>query len=147
MNCLTLRLAGHEGKDVVMTDSPWDVVTVWHELMSLQPERARKFYEEVVGLKTVPLEGAPFPYTLWMQEKNPIGGLIPPQDGKKSWPSGSTPHWVSSFATDDVDESVRKTKELGGEVLVPPTDIPKFGRAAVLKDPEGAVFGVFQRRE
>jgi len=30
--------------------------------------------------------------------------------------------------------------------LVPPTDIPKFGRAAVLKDPEGAVFGIFQKR-
>ena len=129
-----------------MTDNPWDDVTVWHELMSLDTEQARTFYEQVLGLSTVPLEGGPFPYTLWMQDESPIGGLIPPQDGKTGWPSGSSPHWVSSFATDDVDRAVRKTQELGGQVLLPPTDIPKFGRAAVLKDPEGAVFGVFQKR-
>jgi uncharacterized protein len=131
---------------VDMTDNPWDDVTVWHEFMSLDPERARKFYEEVLGLTTTSLEGAPFSYTLWMQDGNPIGGLIPPQNENKTWPSGSTPHWVSSFATDNVDQAVQKTQELGGQVLLPPTDIPKFGRAAVLKDPEGAVFGVFQKR-
>jgi len=54
---------------------------------------------------------------------------------------------VSSFATPDVDQSVEKAKKLGGQVLLPPTDIPKFGRAAVLKDPEGAVFGIFQKPE
>ena len=43
-------------EDVVMTDNPWDAVTVWHELMSLDTERARKFYEDVLGLRTVPLE-------------------------------------------------------------------------------------------
>lgn len=128
-----------------MTDNPWSAVTVWHELMSLEPERAKKFYQEVIGFNTTQLEGGPFPYTLWLQDQKPVGGLIPPQNEKKGWPSGSTPHWVSSFATDDVDRAVKKTQELGGQVLVPPTDIPKFGRAAVLKDPEGAVFGIFQK--
>ena len=130
-----------------MTDNPWDGVTVWHELMSLNPEQAENFYQEVLGLTASPLEGGPFPYTVWMQDDEPVGGLIPPQDGQKGWPSGSTPHWVSSFATTDVDQAVEKAKKLGGQVLVPPTDIPQFGRAAVLKDPEGAVFGVFQKRE
>jgi predicted enzyme related to lactoylglutathione lyase len=131
----------------MMTDNPWDGVTVWHELMSLNPEQAENFYQEVLGLTASPLEGGPFPYTVWMQDDEPVGGLIPPQDGQKGWPSGSTPHWVSSFATTDVDQAVEKAKKLGGQVLVPPTDIPQFGRAAVLKDPEGAVFGVFQKRE
>ena len=130
-----------------MADNPWDSVTVWHELMSLEPERAKKFYQEVIGLTTMPLEGGPFPYTIWQQDDEPIGGLIPPQGEQKGWPSGSTPHWVSSFATTDVDRAVQKAQELGGKVLVPPTDIPKFGRAAVLKDPEGAVFGIFQKQK
>ena len=130
-----------------MADNPWEDVTVWHELMSLDPERARKFYQEVVGLTTSPLEGAPFPYTVWLQDEEPVGGLVPPQDKQKGWPSGAKPHWVSSFASPDVDQSVEKAKKLGGQVLLPPTDIPKFGRAAVLKDPEGAVFGIFQKPE
>jgi predicted enzyme related to lactoylglutathione lyase len=129
-----------------MADNPWDEVTVWHELMSLEPETARSFYQQVIGLAAAPLEDSPFPYTLWLQNGEPVGGLIPPQDEQKGWPSGSKPHWVSSFATDDVDRAVEKAQKLGGQVLVPPTDIPKFGRAAVLKDPEGAVFGIFQKR-
>lgn len=129
-----------------MADNPWDGVNVWHELMSLNPEKARIFYQEVVGLKASRLDSAPFPYIVWLQDGDPVGGLVPPQDGQKGWPSGSAPHWVSSFATDDVDGAVEKAQKLGGRVLVPPTDIPQFGRAAVLKDPEGAVFGVFQKR-
>jgi predicted enzyme related to lactoylglutathione lyase len=49
-------------------------------------------------------------------------------------------------ATDDVDQAVWKARKLGGQVLVPPTDIPEFGCAVVLKDPEGAFFGIFQKR-
>lgn len=130
-----------------MAENPWDRVTVWHELMSLDPERAKKFYEKVIGLTAASLEGVTIPYTLWLQDGEPVGGLVPPQGKKKSWPSGRKPHWVSSFATANVDEAVKKAKKLGGEVLVPPTDIPQFGRAAVLKDPEGAVFGIFQKRK
>ena len=129
-----------------MADNPWGRGTVWHELMSLDPERAKAFYQEVIGLKAAPLEGSPFPYTLWLQDGEPVGGLVPPQDQQEGWPSGQKPHWVSSFATDDVDQAVEKARKLGGQVLVPPTDIPEFGRAAVLKDPEGAVFGIFQKR-
>lgn len=75
-----------------MADNPWDGVPVWHELKSLDLERARKFYQEVIRLKASPLEGGPFPYTVWMQDDEPVGGLIPPQDEKKGWPSGRTPH-------------------------------------------------------
>ena len=130
-----------------MTKNLWEDVTVWHELMSLDPERAKKFYQEVLGLTASPLEGSPFPYTVWMQDHEPLGGLVPPQEKQEGWPSGPTPHWVSSFATDDVDQAVEKAQKLGGQVLVPATDIPEFGRAAVLKDLEGAVFGVFQKRK
>ncbi|RPJ27521.1 MAG: VOC family protein [Chloroflexi bacterium] len=129
-----------------MANSPWEDVTVWHELMSMDPQRAEAFYQEVIGLKAAPLEGGPFPYIVWMRDEEPVGGLIPPQDGQKGWPSGTKPHWVSSFATADVDKAVEKAQKLGGQVLVPPIDIPQFGRAAVLKDPEGAVFGIFQKR-
>lgn len=129
-----------------MATKTWKGTTAWHELMSADPEQARTFYREVVGLTTAPLEGAPFPYTLWMQDGRPIGGLVPPRGEQEGWPSGRAPHWVSSFPTGDVDRAAQKAQELGGQVLVPPVDIPNFGRAAVLRDPEGAVFGVFQRR-
>lgn len=129
---------------MTVSDIPTQGVTAWHELMSEDPDRARTFYREVLGLTTAPLEGAPYPYTVWLRGGQAIGGLVPPQGGTEGWPSGQTPHWVSSFAVADVDEVARKAEEHGGEVLVAPVDIPRFGRAAVLKDAEGAVFGVFR---
>src|SRR5512144_2879796 len=112
-------------KEVVMAENTWDRATVWHELMSADPERAKLFYREVVGLTTAPLEESPFPYTLWLQAGTPVGGLVPPQKEQIGWPSGQVPHWVSSFATENVDQAVQKAKELGGQVLVPPVDIPQ----------------------
>ncbi|MCZ7662872.1 MAG: VOC family protein [Thermoleophilia bacterium] len=121
----------------------WERVEFWHELMSADPQRAETFYADVVGLTTVPLEGAPFAYTIWLRGDEPIGGLVPPRDDEPGWPSGPTPHWVVSFSVADVERAAKRTEELGGAVVVPPVDIPRFGRAAVLRDPDGAVFGVF----
>jgi predicted enzyme related to lactoylglutathione lyase len=33
---------------------------------------------------------------------------------------------------------------MGGEVMVPPTDIPNIGRFAMLTDPQGADFAVIR---
>jgi predicted enzyme related to lactoylglutathione lyase len=43
-----------------------------------------------------------------------------------------------------VDDTARKVTSLGGNVVVPPTDIPNTGRFAVVKDPQGAVFGLYK---
>ena len=39
---------------------------------------------------------------------------------------------------------LEKAKELGASVMVPPQDIPKTGRFAVLQDPQVAMFAVFK---
>lgn len=127
-----------------MADSVWSGVSHWSELMTTDTDSAREFYGDVVGLTTSPMEGGPFPYTLWVRDGKPVGGLIP-SEGEGGWPSGDKPHWVVSFVTEDIQRSVEQAEALGGAVLVPVTAIPQFGQAAVLRDPAGAVFGVFQQ--
>lgn len=39
---------------------------------------------------------------------------------------------------------MREAQSLGGEILVPPTNISGVGRFSYLKDPTGAVFGIIQ---
>jgi predicted enzyme related to lactoylglutathione lyase len=74
----------------------------------------------------------------------PVGGLVGPRPEGPDWPSGGPqPHWVAYFGTDDVDTAARTAEQLGGTVLVAPVDVPGFGRASVLRDPQGGVFGVF----
>jgi predicted enzyme related to lactoylglutathione lyase len=51
----------------------------------------------------------------------------------------NAPHWGVTFAVDDADVTAAKAAELGGEVLVPPSDAP-WVRLTVLRDPQGATF-------
>jgi len=46
-----------------------------------------------------------------------------------------SPFWGVSISVDDADATVRKAQQLGGTVVVPPTDFPAVGRLAVLKTP------------
>src|SRR5207247_1819898 len=57
---------------------------------------------------------------------------------------GVPPHWLTYVAVEDVDASAQSGASLGGNVLMPPMDIPNVGRMAVLKDPQGAVFAIFK---
>ena len=47
----------------------------------------------------------------------------------------------------DVDAAVAKAKSLGATVLAPPFDVMDAGRMAVLQDPTGAVFQVWQAKK
>ena len=42
----------------------------------------------------------------------------------------------------DCDEAAAKATSLGGNVCMPPTDIPNTGRFAMLQDPQGAMISV-----
>ncbi len=111
---------------------------VWHELMTTDTEGAKEFYEQVTGLAIQPGE-----YLMVMDGEQPVGGLIGPTAEGPVWPSGGPePHWIAYFGVQDADTAVQRAQELGGQVLVPPVDIPEFGRAAVLRDPQGGAFGI-----
>ena len=116
----------------------------WHELMSRDPDASQRFYEEVTGVSFVSVDAAG-DYRLILVGGRPVAGMTGPRSAQGEWPSGGPQgHWVAYFDSDDVDTATRRTQELGGEVLVEPVDIPGSGRAAVLRDPDGATFGVFR---
>ena len=51
------------------------------------------------------------------------------------------PSWAVYLAVSDCDETVKRVQELGGRLLMGPTDVPP-GRFALVADPQGAVFNV-----
>ena len=118
---------------------------VWYELMTTDPPAAESFYSDVVGWGTTPFEGAQIPYTMWLKDETPIGGLVRIPEGEQA--NGVTPNWMAHVAVDDVDATAARAKELGGEVLMGPEDIPNIGRYAVLRDPQGAVISTFRGTE
>jgi hypothetical protein len=54
------------------------------------------------------------------------------------------PNWTTYIGTQDVDATVARAKELGATVINGPMDVPNAGRFAIITDPTGAVFGVWQ---
>jgi uncharacterized protein len=115
---------------------------VWHELMTSDPKAAMAFYTEVLGWKTQPFADAgPEPYTMWVGSQGPLGGVMTlPEEAKKM---GAPPHWMAHVEVANVDATVAKVKELGGNVYVPPTAIPTVGRFSIIADPQGATLSVF----
>jgi len=55
--------------------------------------------------------------------------------------------WTTYITVEDVDATVEPARELGAQVVAEPMDVMTAGRMAVLTDPEGAVFALWQPGE
>ena len=110
------------------------------EVISPDAERAQKFYAELFGWEV----GAPDPamggYALvdTGAGEGAIGGGIgaattPGEAGVKIY-----------MRVDDLDAYLDRAEKLGGQRVVPPTDLPgDFGRFAIFTDPDGNPVGLW----
>lgn len=113
---------------------------VWFDYYAGDVDKAIAFYTEVVGWKTQQWSGGD--YTMFAVGQEPIGGVM--QLPEAAAQMGAPPHWLAFVQTGDVDKAAARAAELGGQVRAQPFDIPGVGRAAVLQDPQGAVFAAFR---
>ena len=114
----------------------------WNELQTRNVQAATSFYPSVFNwtFKDNKGEDGKTAYIEWEAGGRVMaGGMpMPPQV-----PAQVPPHWLVYFAVESADATASKAQELGGQVVAPPMDIPQ-GRIAVLSDPQGATFGIFQ---
>lgn len=82
------------------------------------------------------------PYVLATQGGKAVAGVMKLTQEMRE--GGMPPVWSTYVTVEDVDASVAKAKELGGAVLREPMDVMNAGRMAVLADPTGAVFCLWQ---
>jgi predicted enzyme related to lactoylglutathione lyase len=111
----------------------------WYELITPDPAGAKAFYSKVIGWATKPV--AP-DYDVFEAGGAGVGGVMALNDELKAL--GVPPNWGGYVFVEDVEAAAHKVVELGGAVRRPPTDIPNMGRFAVVADPQGAVFLLFQ---
>jgi uncharacterized protein len=64
-----------------------------------------------------------------------VASIRPIPDDQPDTPA----HWTVIFAVADADATAARAAELGGQVVVPPTDAP-WVRTTVIADPQGATF-------
>jgi predicted enzyme related to lactoylglutathione lyase len=115
---------------------------VWYELMTGDPAGADAFYCRVVGWTSKDAGMPDMPYRLMCIGETQIAGLMATPDELEA--RGVPPFWSGYIGVDDVDAMVAKVLEAGGKVHRPAADIPETGRFAVVADPQGSVFQLFQ---
>ena len=115
---------------------------VWYELITPDPEGAKRFYDSVVGWSFG--ERAPVEHDYRMilrSDGGHPGGVLRLTDEMRQ--QGMKPIWLGYVGADDVDATVAKVEAGGGRVLVPAFDI-EVGRIAMVADPQGNPFYVMK---
>ncbi len=115
----------------------------WIELATSDGEAAKKFYTELFGWSfTDNPMGPGMVYTMLEQEGKQVAALYKMMPDMEAM--GVPPNWLSYVSVTDADESAAKAKGLGGTLIKEPFDVMTFGRMAVIQDPTGAVFALWQ---
>ncbi len=110
---------------------------IWNEVMTKNPQEAGSFYGAVLGVE---FTNAPMDYYLLRAGGTSVAGVLQITPEMQ----GCVPCWVVYFCVDDADAKTAQAEVLGATVLLQPWDVPGEGRVAVLQDPQGAVFNIFQ---
>jgi predicted enzyme related to lactoylglutathione lyase len=103
-------------------------------------DQAAAFYSALLGWEVVDLGPDAGGYRQAMLDGKVVAGLGPAQDP-------GPPRWTTYVTVDDVDVAVKAATENGGSVFVEPMDVMSAGRMAVIADPGGAAFAVWQAGE
>lgn len=110
----------------------------WTELHSQDVEADKAWLAATFGYEigTMPMPDGGTYYLLKTDSESAAGGLMPAMNPEA--PS----MWLNWVWVDDVDETLVRVTNNGGQVHAPAMDIPNIGRMAVVADPTGGVFGV-----
>lgn len=116
---------------------------IWYELMTSDPDGAKRFYEAVIpGLEVGDrLPGDQDYRIVNRSDGGSLGGVLGLTDEMRS--HGAKPIWMGYVGADDVDATVRDIGAKGGKVLMPAFDIPQ-GRIAMVADPQGNPFYIMK---
>jgi predicted enzyme related to lactoylglutathione lyase len=131
--CVSLWEArGFEGSSLV--DEPG--APCWYELGTTDAAKAKAFYSALFGWTWKDSPG----YSEFNNGSLNAGGMMAMGPEQKGIPS----HWRVYIQVPDCDAVAKACMALGGQVHVPPMDIPCVGRFAVLNAPDGAYFSVIR---
>ena len=112
----------------------------WNELQTRDPESSGSFYSGLFGWETEPIEqDEKLVYTTVKNKGTQNGGFMPMTEQHGDAPA----FWLPYFTVASCGDAIEKVGVFGGALLAGPLDLPA-GRIAVLADPQGAAFAIFE---
>ncbi|MBA2306808.1 VOC family protein [Candidatus Dependentiae bacterium] len=124
----------HKGSDIAGEPG----TLCWTELATHDSTKAGEFYSKLFHWKPISNEVNGMVYTVFMKDDKMVAGMFSLGEDCKEFP----PHWGIFFGVNNCKESLDKAVSLGAHVVVEPTAVENFGCFAVVRDPQGAHFGI-----
>lgn len=115
----------------------------WVELATTDPKAAVTFYRALFGWDVVEHDMGPSGvYTIFTLRGADVAAAAGqhPQEREMRIP----PHWKLYVTVTDADAACADVRRLGGTVEAPAFDVMEQGRMAVIQDPTGAMFNLWQ---
>jgi predicted enzyme related to lactoylglutathione lyase len=116
----------------------------WVELITTDGAGSRAFYTGLFGWTEETKDGEGWSYTLLRTRGKDVAGLYEMSAEQRAM--GIPTSWLSYVTVESADAAVARARELGGQVATGPMDVMENGRMAVLQDPQGAPFAVWEPR-
>src|SRR5580658_10316687 len=114
----------------------------WIELGTTDQKAAKEFYGPLLGWQAEDFPmGDNGTYTMFSLNAGAVAGCYAIHAGQPM-----PPNWGLYVAVENADQAAARAAELGAAVLRPPFDVFSFGRMAVIQDPTGAVFSVWEAK-
>ena len=115
----------------------------WAELATSDSAGAKSFYTKLFGWSFVDSPAGPdMIYTRLQKGGKDVAALY--HDPRES---GMPPHWNTYFTVKSADETAKKAEAAGGKIAMAPFDVMTFGRMAVIQDPQGAFFALWEPKD
>jgi predicted enzyme related to lactoylglutathione lyase len=119
---------------------------IWADLATTDQAAAKAFYGSLFDWQAEDMpvgEGAV--YSMMSRDGKVVGAVAPQQESQRE--AGVPPLWNSYISVDSADATAQRASELGATVMAPPFDVMESGRMAVIADPQGAVFMIWEKRD
>jgi uncharacterized protein len=115
----------------------------WAELATTDQEAAKGFYSGLFGwvVEDMPI-GDGSVYSMMRIGDKSVAAIA--RQPEQQTQAGVPPTWQSYITVDSADASAEKAGQLGASVHAPPFDVMEAGRMAVIQDPQGAFFMLWE---
>ncbi|MER5889478.1 VOC family protein [Streptomyces sp. NPDC001941] len=110
-------------------------------------QAALDFYRDLFGWQGEAGPPETGGYAVCTLKGRPVAGIMAAMNPDGTVPDPMPPAvWTTYLATDDADATLDKAGGAGAHVIAPAMDVMDLGRMAVVADPQGAVFGLWEAK-
>jgi predicted enzyme related to lactoylglutathione lyase len=115
----------------------------WTDLTTTDQEAGKQFYSDLFGWTAVdnPI-GDDMVYSMMQIDGKDVAAISPQMQAQRE--AGAPPSWNSYVTVESADAAADRAQKLGANVMAPAFDVFDAGRMAVIQDPQGAFFEVWE---